>query len=280
MHVHRTDFFNHSSAPDLVLSWPRESDEDRYVFLRFTDDLEYFADGMRRLPKEDPIVFGLTAITAEEKERNVVRSVARSSRSLVTDPMGIETFIDREERAPVLSLLSNAVARGGVGLLDATESQRAAAVVADGFSGARNLFTGPTKEATDLLGDILSTRYAGRMNRFLQAVWVGSGGAVESFPGPASVADELSAEALEFLLNFPEVDDLDFWYGIGTHLSVDQLSKLTVREPLSKPSARGPCKCGEVVGSRLCRRVGAGAARRCPRSQMDDRPWSACAEGR
>jgi len=37
--IKSTDYFNHTFAPDLVLSWPWDRMPERYVYLRFNDDL-------------------------------------------------------------------------------------------------------------------------------------------------------------------------------------------------------------------------------------------------
>ena len=44
VNVHSTDYFNHTFTPDLVMNWQRLGQEERYVYLRFNDNLRYLAE--------------------------------------------------------------------------------------------------------------------------------------------------------------------------------------------------------------------------------------------
>ncbi len=231
MRVRSTGFFNHTTAPDFVLSWPKSNNPDRFMYLRFTDDLEYLAYGLNAVADSRPLVVGLTPIADEQEGRALVQKEAAASRCLVTDPAGIERLIHGERQAPVLSLLSNAIAQGGRGLLATPESEEAARTVAAGFESARTVNSEPTARATQLVDRLLDRPYAARMNHFLEAMWVASGGTRASFPGPVYETTELGDDALQFLLDFAEIDDLEFWRSVGRRLTVEQLSHVDVRDP-------------------------------------------------
>lgn len=230
--IKSTDYFNHTFAPDLVLSWPRDRMAERYVYLRFNDDLAYLTDGLDRMHGSEPIVFGLTPTPHDAPEEvRTLRSVATERRTLVTDPSGVSTLIAGRSDTPVLGLFSSSLAQGGRGLLDNEEALAATQTIAAGFTGARNVDADATGNAASLFSSLLDERQAGRMSRFLQAIWVGSGGRLDLFPGQHDLAGDLSDEALQFLLNFDEIADLQFWQRLGRGVSVRQLGATQVQDP-------------------------------------------------
>src|SRR5688572_15437336 len=66
------------------------------------------------------------------------------------------------------------------------------------------------------------------MASFLQAVWVGSGGRIDLFPGPVSLGGSLTDQTLEFLLGFNEVADNQFWSRVGREVTLAQLGRLNL----------------------------------------------------
>jgi hypothetical protein len=124
--------------------------------------------------------------------------------------------------------MSSALAQDGLGVLDAGQAGVVTNAVANGFDGARKLQAGATSDATQVLKDVLSPRGSSRMASFLQAVWVGSGGRIDLFPGPVSLGGSLSDQTLGFLLEFNEVADNEFWSRVGREVSLAQLGRLTM----------------------------------------------------
>jgi len=179
-----------------------------------------------------PIVFGLTATPHDAPEVvQTLRSVATARRTLVTDPSAVSTFISGRDTTPVLGLFSSSLAQGGRGLVDNEEALTATQVLAAGFTGARNVDADATGDADSLFSSLLDERQTGRMSRFLQAIWVGSGGRLDLFPGPHDLSGDLSDEALQFLLNFDEITDPEFWQRLGRGVSVSQLGTVQVQDP-------------------------------------------------
>ncbi|MDQ2882686.1 MAG: hypothetical protein M3Y48_16225 [Actinomycetota bacterium] len=223
-----TQYFNHTYSPDFVLTWPREPTSERYVYLRFNDDLRYMYDGMSRMQGHGPIIFGLSAMPFDLEDRSVFDFSANSSQALVTDPVALGTLVHRRSDDPILGLLSAALVQGGRGLLDRDAAELTSTVVSSGFKGARTISIDTTKAATEIIEKSLNERQSGLLIRFLQAVWVGSGGGLERFPGKIDLFGDFSDDALEFLLSFDEIDDYEFWRSLGRQLTVDQIAHLRV----------------------------------------------------
>lgn len=112
--VKKTEYFNHTFAPDLVLTWPDEKQE-RLVFLRTNPNPEWLAADLRIIAPSHPIMFTLDDSGLEHRvgaHENLV-TAAKAAHALVTDPDAIEEFVS--PHAPITSLLTNAVIRGGRG---------------------------------------------------------------------------------------------------------------------------------------------------------------------
>jgi hypothetical protein len=228
--IHATPYFNHTFVPDMVLSWPRDGSVSRDVFLRFTDDLSYMADGIRLLDSEFPMIVGLGDLASEKAGRAELEGVAGEKAGLVLDQGGLHTLASANVDSPVNTLMSSALAQGGLGVLDAGHAKTVTTVVANGFEGARKLQAGATGAAARVLEEVLNPRGVSRMAGFLQAVWVGSGGRIDLFPGRVVIGGSLSDQTLEFLLRFDEVADDEFWFRVGREVSLAQLGRLTMAE--------------------------------------------------
>jgi hypothetical protein len=228
MCIRWTDYFNHSFVPDLVATWPKSDRPDRYIYLKFNHELGHLFDDLSLVVDKQPIVFGLTA-TPRGNGDGTVR-IARKSQdtdTLVTDAAGIETVLDARSN-DFLRLVAGAVAHGGRGLLDRPAAQDVTRSVAHGFDGARLTEPVPTRRAVDALDTVLNPATAGRMVRLLQAVWVGSGGHIDTFPGRPEAGDGISDEALEFLLCLEEIPDANFWDRIGREVPIAQLTRVNL----------------------------------------------------
>ncbi|MCA1606396.1 MAG: hypothetical protein LC775_13225, partial [Acidobacteria bacterium] len=228
VNIMNTQYFNHTYSPDFVLTWPRESSVERYVYLRFNDDLRYMYESMNHMQGPEPIVFGLSALPFDREDKSVLDWLPKDSQALVTDPVAIGTLVHKRKNEPILGLMSAAVVQGGRGLLDQETAELTSQVVSGGFKGARNLSVNATGAATEIIDKTLNGRQSGKLTRFLQAVWVGSGGGLESFPGETDLSGDLGEDALEHLLTFDEIDDYEFWRSLGSKLSVDQIARLRI----------------------------------------------------
>lgn len=226
--VKKTDFFNHSFAPDLVLSWPNE--RERFVFLKSDtrpDVLRHDVDAIR---KHDPIVFALDPVNENPLSTDERGVDERNDDTLLADSRGMEVLIHSRHSDPVVGLASSAVLQGGRGLLTEREAEVMASSVAAGFNGAQHLDSGATAAAVAQISGHFDKRRTSRLLRFLGAVWVGSGGTASNFPGEQDVTGDLDGTALEFLLELPPIDDFEFWRRIGRPLTLESISRLRLED--------------------------------------------------
>ncbi|TJZ50313.1 hypothetical protein FCH28_23810 [Streptomyces piniterrae] len=224
--VKKTDFFNHSFAPDLVLSWPGE--DERLVFLKSDTRPDVLRDDVSAIRKHHPIVFAL-----DEVDNGLLNSTDPESQlpeddTLIADTRGMEVLIRSRLHDPVVGLASSAVLQGGRGFLTEAEAETMASSVSSGFSGAQRLDVQTTEAAVTQISGHFDTRRTSRLLRFLSAVWVGSGGTPANFPGEHDVSGDLDSAALEFLLDLPEIEDFGFWRRIGRPLTLDSIQRLHV----------------------------------------------------
>lgn len=221
--VKKTDFFNHSFAPDLILSWPNE--RERFVFLKSDTRPDVLRDDVEAIRKHDPIVFALDPVD-ENPLATDERGEVPMDDTLLADSRGMEVLIQSRYSEPVVGLASSAVLQGGRGLLTGREAEVMASSVAAGFNGAQQLDSGATAAAVAQISGHFDKRRTSRLLRFLGAVWVGSGGTASNFPGEQDVTGDLDGTALEFLLELPPIDDYEFWRRIGRPLTLDSISRL------------------------------------------------------
>ncbi|WP_143659673.1 hypothetical protein [Streptomyces pharetrae] len=224
--VKKTDFFNHTFAPDLVLSWPNE--RERFVFLKSDTRPAVLRDDVEAIRKHDPIVFALDPVNENPLGVDELGGATRDDDTLLADSRGMEVLIQSCHSDPVVGLASSAVLQGGRGLLTGREAESMASSVAAGFNGAQRLDAGVTRAAVDQIAGHFDKRRTARLLRFLGAVWVGSGGTPASFPGEQDVAGDLDGTALEFLMELPPIDDFEFWRRIGRPLTLESIAQLSV----------------------------------------------------
>ncbi|MBA4866277.1 hypothetical protein H1V43_34155 [Streptomyces sp. PSKA54] len=226
--VKKTDFFNHSFAPDLVLSWPNE--RERFVFLKSDTRPAVLRDDVEAIRKHDPIVFALDPVNDNPLGMDQRGESSRDDDTLLADSRGMEVLIQSRYSEPVVGLASSAVLQGGRGLLTEREAEAMASSVAAGFNGAQRLDSGATAAAVAQISGHFDRRRTSRLLRFLGAVWVGSGGMASNFPGEQDMAGDLDGTALEFLMELPPIDDFEFWRRIGRPLTLESISRLHLED--------------------------------------------------
>ncbi|WP_329163121.1 hypothetical protein OHA63_37895 [Streptomyces anulatus] len=64
--VTKTEFFNHTHVPDMVLEWPgRPRTPRRFIYLRTTSDQRELEDDLQRLPRADrPVLLALGQLSS------------------------------------------------------------------------------------------------------------------------------------------------------------------------------------------------------------------------
>jgi hypothetical protein len=222
--IHRTDYFNHTFAPDFVLSWPDQI--DRHVYLRFTYDLVSVADDVSLIDRRNALIFGLTRPEDDRAGLDSIADAASTHDAMFTDAEALENLIDRKKTSATVNMLNNALAQGGRGVLLGEQANDLAHTIENGFSGAEQIQIEPTSDAVLAIRANLDTPQAWRMNRVLQAVWEGSSGALEAFPGERDLSGKLNSDALQYLVSYMETDDLSFWRRVGRTLRIPQIEAL------------------------------------------------------
>jgi hypothetical protein len=227
--VRFTEYFNHTFAPDMVLSWPKENRE-RLVFLRPSNNPRWISDELRWISANKPIVMSLNSEFGRDiKAGRHLAQEAQKSDVLVTNPDAILEMSQSDEA--VVDLLSHALLRGGRGFLNEDRSRSVIEYTSAGFSGAEQLDAQPTGAAIELFAQLLEPEQAGRMTRVVQAVWEGHGGTASSFPRSSlGVTGPLTGEDVALLLRVVETDAVDFWHRVGRNISLEQLGDMDVED--------------------------------------------------
>ncbi|MGI5503013.1 hypothetical protein [Lentzea sp. CA-135723] len=228
--IKKTEYFNHSFIPDLVMDWPSDpSLKERYVYLRFNSNVEHLIDDVALIGDSQPIVFGLED-TPQDAGTELTSKLEESSReygTLVTDALGLQVLIS-EQSSPFLKLVSSAIAQGGRGLLDHAGAQLASRALTNGMEGALRALEEPTQLAAQTLDTYLNHQQSEKVQGLLQAVWVASGGSLDRFPGRTALSDELNLEALQFIFEFDDIDDYEFWRRLGHRVALRRLAGLNL----------------------------------------------------
>lgn len=220
--IHKTEYFNHSFAPDLILRWPSDKRE-RLIFLRTNPNPKWLADDLRVIASSHPIMLTLDATGHPERSSDEahLREMATDASALITDPGAIEEFTAR--RAPITSALTNAVMRGGIGVVNEIAARTAVNSALSGLDSATALEAEPTRAALQQTERILNDEQAGRITRLYQAVWEGHGGATENFPSTRNLSGPMTSGDLALLLTTLETDDGQFWRRVGRNITLEVL---------------------------------------------------------
>ncbi|MEU8005487.1 hypothetical protein AB0B66_30385 [Catellatospora sp. NPDC049111] len=227
--VRQTEYFNHSVAPDIVVTWPRERRE-RYLYLRPSTNPQWLAQDLRWIAENKPIVMSLDPEpTTANTDMAAVGHQALVADTLLVDPTALDEFA--ASHGPLGTLLAHAVLQGGRGLVDQIVAREAGFVAAAGFAGAQQLAAQPIRDATEFASTIFAKEHASRITRILRAVWEGHGGSALDFPSVGTLSGPLTAEDIEVLLASVDTEDRIFWRRVGRTITLAMLTSLTVADP-------------------------------------------------
>jgi hypothetical protein len=249
----KTDYFNHSFVPDLVLKWRGESDE-RYVFLRPEVNATSMLDDIHLSRDMHPIYYSLAGIVRDDDGRldNDVESVSREADSLVTDSAGLESLLTSRRQRPVVALATSAVLQGARGVFDEWQADVVSSALASGIDAASVVNAQRTGEASRTIEESFDAKRSSRLNRLLQAIWVGSGGVENEFPGSIDLSGGLDESAISYLLQIEPIDDQEFWWRIGRKLTLELLTRIRVEYP--SPNFQMLVRSNlDVLDGRICR---------------------------
>lgn len=232
--VRFTDYFNHTLAPDLVLQWPDEGRE-RFLFVRPTAHAGRLMNDIPFVASHHPLVFILEDLGETEggraaTPRKSLNAAAAAADTWITDSNGTEAIAEVRTRSPLLGMLSQALVRGGRGVSGGQDVQQLVRATERGFAGASKGTARPARSAVKAIEGQLDSEQAGRLTRFLRAVWEGHGSDTASFPTTSSVG-KLTADDLSYLLGITSEGSPDFWARIGRSVSTELLGHLRIEDP-------------------------------------------------
>jgi hypothetical protein len=222
-----TEYFNHTFIPDLVVQWAQDT-TPRFVYLRVSDRLPEFLLDVETVSEQHPIILGMNGIRPDEDETvEALAAKATEGDTFVAELEAVGELGDSRRESIYASLVGSSVARGGRGVLLEDDARDVTDSIEAGFSGAQELDEERVSEATQTAQELLSGVHAARINRLLQAVWIGAGGSGTTFPSAVTLSQRLDVESLNFLLELPELEDREFWRRIGRNLDIRTLAALS-----------------------------------------------------
>jgi hypothetical protein len=224
--IKSTEYFNHTTVPDLIMSWPHINKEaKRSVYLRFSQDARWVTEDVILLSASHPLIFGLEPSKGGEGEQELALASVLTD-TLVTDPNGFDELIRGAELPGVAPLLVKSSLRGGRGYVDANRARRLTEDLPNGFSAARAGSAELTAVAVQHAGELFQSAESDRVVRLLQAMWESSGQPVSQFPGEERPLAGFRSDSLQFLLAEADLDDPGFWRAVGSGVSLELLRSL------------------------------------------------------
>lgn len=232
--IEATQYFNHSFAPDLVLNWTGQTSGSRQVFIRTDSREDSLLDDLGWLASDAPLLLPLAELVppqvgAEDVPLEALLDQAALRRdAMVATPSSLEELRSPDHASVVSRLFTQAVVRGGRGLLDENRARSASRTVELGYEGAQSSNVDSTQAAVQSIESLVRLGEAAAITRLLQAVWIGGGGSEFTFPGATGVSGPLTVDSLQFLLDLGEVGDDDFWGRVASRLQLSDIVRLTV----------------------------------------------------
>lgn len=232
--IHRTEYFNHTYVPDVVLGWPHG--ERREVFVRFVTSPERLIADSDRLGAAGPIFVDLaTAARPDRNQEEVAAAEAagglaaeHSPRLLVTDTDATEHIRPSASENLIEHLVVSNLLRGGRGQLNEPRAQATVKAARAGYTAAMGAEPDEVRAAVEATRQVLDPDIERRVERSLQLLWWVGGGAAAEFP--VTVPDDMElnpADTRDFLqMVFSDDQDIEddaFWDRLAERLTFDTL---------------------------------------------------------
>ncbi|MGW2702719.1 hypothetical protein [Streptomyces sp. NPDC001340] len=208
----RTDFFNHTYVPDLLMTWTSGTRRaERRVYLRASSDPVLLASDVQLFEREQqPLVVPLAHV-ASGPSRTRLETVAEERHTLVLDPSGLGALPARTPTRTATALASDAIVEGGRGIMGERQVERFLHAVGSGVEAAREGRTDPTRLALSEVSRRTVPDVSRRMSTLMAAMWQGSGRSLSEFPADVPHQSSLDETSLSLLLSSPEITDEAFW---------------------------------------------------------------------
>lgn len=218
-----TGYFNHSIAPDLVLTWPSGRTE-RHVHLKLSSNPAYISDDLRYLGARDALLLSAVDFRDDQSAVSQLDSTARESASILLDPSGVEVLSEESASDSLTAVLPPSLVRGGQGVQTGPLAAQLVETVRQGFEGASASRSGAVAAARDAIGRQFTDQTSEELQFFLLALWLASDGRSDQFPGPLPLGGSLSVDVLSRLLNMPDVRDPVFWRAVSDLIDLPLLA--------------------------------------------------------
>jgi hypothetical protein len=208
----RTDFFNHTYVPDMLMTWSSGNRKaERRVYLRTSADPRLLASDVQFLQRDQhPLVVPLAHLgTGPSREH--LESVAEERHALVLDPTGLGALPSHTPARTPTALASDAIVEGGRGIMGEPQVEHFLRTVGSGVEAAREGEPHATRLALEEVTQHTVPDIARRMSTFMAAMWQGSGRSLSEFPSDVPNQSSLDETSLHLLLSSPEIEDDAFW---------------------------------------------------------------------
>lgn len=225
--IKTTRFFNHSYGPDMVLDWSGAKKEERYLYLRTTDNSEILRDDVNSLSDFKPLMITINQNSDSELENKSLSETAVRRNTFIGGLNAVHHFNNKAGEEPIDGLLSKLLVKGGRGLFHTSKkvehavSSFQAGINAAKTGDARSMESSLNSAESSLQNDAFT-----KIDNFFQAIWKGSQHRIDTYPRDIHISDELDDDSWNYLLSLNEIEDLDFWYSLGASLKIDQITRL------------------------------------------------------
>lgn len=228
--IKRTEYFNHTYVPDIVVEW--SGGGPRNVYMRFLNDPRRFEEDLRRIGSDGPVLFDLSAALGESAEEVADEDLDAALESaptvLLTDTDATEPVRPARTQNLVERLVAANVLRVGRGHLDQHTALRTVESSRAGFDAALAGEPQAVRAAIEAARMVYGLELERRVERSLQLVWWAGGADPEQFP--VTLPDDLSLnsdDTREFLrsvfLDSQPIEDNAFWARLADRLDFDTL---------------------------------------------------------
>jgi hypothetical protein len=225
--IKMTRFFNHSYGPDMVLDWSGAKKEERYLYLRTTNNSESLRDDVNSLSDFKPLMITVSPKSDPEPADTSLSDTAVSHDTFIGGLNAVHHFNNNVDANPVDGLFSKLLVKGGRGLFRTNgKVEQAVSSFQKGISAAKDGDADSMKTSLNLAEQSLQNDAFTRIDNFFQAIWKGSQHRIDTYPRDIHFSDELDDDSWNYLLSLKEIDDLDFWRSLGASLKLDQIARL------------------------------------------------------
>ncbi|MET9812424.1 hypothetical protein [Streptomyces sp. NPDC006355] len=210
--IMRTDFFNHTYVPDLLMTWSSGTRKsERRVYLRASSDPGLLASDVQLFEREQQPLMVPLAHLGSGPSREQLETVAEEHHTLVLDPSGLGALPTRTPTRTPTALASDAIVEGGRGIMGERQVERFLQTVGSGVEAAREGQADPTRLALSEVSRHTVPDVSRRMATLMAAMWQGSGRSLSEFPSNVPHQSSLDETSLSLLLSSAEITDEAFW---------------------------------------------------------------------